>query len=138
MPLFTGDLEEEASQFGELLSGRSGAAMLEILIKERDLEKIALYWAKGAQIPWPALHREEGGRMMRLPTYPFARERYWISSNDKGPSHLLPERSREEAVPADADAGISIRHRLKTISDNGPVARTWHPCGSDPFPWELS
>ncbi|KAF1007425.1 MAG: Polyketide synthase PksL [Luteibacter sp.] len=43
------------------------------------LERVAQAWVRGVEIPWTALH---GGRVLPkvgLPTYPFARERYWLS-----------------------------------------------------------
>ncbi|MGD9365527.1 MAG: SDR family NAD(P)-dependent oxidoreductase [Desulfobacteraceae bacterium] len=49
----------------------------EVLLDRGTLEEIAAYWAIGGTVgtrTWAA----EGGRIMALPTYPFARERYWL------------------------------------------------------------
>ena len=53
---------------------------LQALAKERNLENIAECWVKGYQIPWELLHDGDHVRMVSLPGYPFARERYWVSS----------------------------------------------------------
>jgi len=51
---------------------------LNTAICQRDLEKIADFWLVGAEINWAALHPSSDRRWIPLPTYPFARERYWI------------------------------------------------------------
>ncbi|HEX8611503.1 MAG TPA: SDR family NAD(P)-dependent oxidoreductase [Telluria sp.] len=43
-------------------------------------EHIAAQWAGGADVDWTALHRAERPQRVSLPTYPFARERFWIAA----------------------------------------------------------
>ncbi len=45
-------------------------------------KKLAELWSKGFEIDWTRLYREEKPRRMSLPTYPFAKERYWIPEPD--------------------------------------------------------
>ncbi|SFW76604.1 Phosphopantetheine attachment site, partial [Luteibacter sp. UNCMF366Tsu5.1] len=71
------------------------------------LERVAQAWVRGVEIPWSALH---GGRTLpktSLPTYPFARERYWLD---------LPK--------ADVAPGASRLHPLlhENVSDLGRQA----------------
>ncbi len=54
-----------------------------------SLEEIAKLWASGANIDWPRLYDKRAAHRMRLPTYPFAKERFWVPS---GP-HSLAARS---------------------------------------------
>jgi acyl transferase domain-containing protein/NAD(P)-dependent dehydrogenase (short-subunit alcohol dehydrogenase family) len=42
-------------------------------------------WAYGVEVDWRAVHRGEKRRRVSLPTYPFERQRYWVS-----PSHAEP------------------------------------------------
>jgi acyl transferase domain-containing protein/acyl carrier protein len=42
------------------------------------LPTLAALYAGGAEIDWLAVNREAPGRQAALPTYPFARERYWV------------------------------------------------------------
>ncbi len=58
------------------------ASRCEAWTAQRDLARIAEYWAKGVGIDWARLYSDAGadarpGRIP-LPTYPFARERHWI------------------------------------------------------------
>ena len=44
-----------------------------------ELDPIAALWAEGEPIDWAALHAGRPVRPVPLPTYPFARERHWVS-----------------------------------------------------------
>jgi acyl transferase domain-containing protein/acyl carrier protein len=78
MPLFTGNLDEEGAALDLLLAGRLGEDLLRLLLAEHNLEKLASYWVKGGRIPWAALHHDGPFRLIALPTYPFARQHYWV------------------------------------------------------------
>ncbi|MCP4020984.1 MAG: amino acid adenylation domain-containing protein, partial [Desulfobacteraceae bacterium] len=81
IPFFTGDIETSDSKISDLVSGKTGKAMLDKLLADKELEKLAFYWVNGAKISWETLH--EGTRpMMALPLYPFAREKYWLPLTD--------------------------------------------------------
>jgi polyketide synthase PksN len=41
-------------------------------------EKLLAFWVKGLMVDWKLLYGEHLPRRISLPTYPFARERYWI------------------------------------------------------------
>ncbi|MED1915622.1 SDR family NAD(P)-dependent oxidoreductase [Bacillus thuringiensis] len=81
IPIYTGDLDEEHAGVRNLLSGKVGDTVLQVLLAENNLEKLALHWTQGGKIPWESLHPQER-RMISLPTYPFARERYWLSTSE--------------------------------------------------------
>src|SRR5690606_35295412 len=89
--LFTGSSEEENAEIRQLLSGRTGRSMLELLLAERDLEKLALYWVKGARIAWQPLHQGAARRLVALPTYPFERQRHWLPDEDPVQATSVPE-----------------------------------------------
>ncbi|MBW4478212.1 MAG: SDR family NAD(P)-dependent oxidoreductase [Tolypothrix brevis GSE-NOS-MK-07-07A] len=81
IPLYMGDVEADNSEVKHLLSGKSGEAMMEVLLAENNLEKIALYWVKGGKIPWRSLHKKGQASMISLPTYPFTKRRCWVETN---------------------------------------------------------
>jgi len=66
-------------------------------VDERQLRQIARLWVSGEEIPWQELHPSGLSKRISLPTYPFAREKCWIS---------LPE-SYASAQPSTANPGIS-------------------------------
>ena len=53
-------------------------------------------WLSGANVDWNALYGDARPRRVPLPTYPFAKERYWIA--DRGPRlSVADERAVEES-----------------------------------------
>jgi benzoate-CoA ligase family protein len=45
---------------------------------ERFLISLARAWVRGATVDWSGIFRGTGARRVRLPTYAFQRERYWL------------------------------------------------------------
>ncbi|MDX8047241.1 SDR family NAD(P)-dependent oxidoreductase [Gracilibacillus sp. S3-1-1] len=86
--------EENApdSKLKYLLSGGAGNEFIRRLVKEKEYEKLARLWLSGLEIDWNLLHTENNRRRLPLPTYPFARERYWI------PSPVLSKKKKDNTV----------------------------------------
>ena len=70
LTLFVGDEE-----FGETINK---------WIQRGKLGKLADLWVKGFDIDWNKLYAERKPRRISLPTYPFAREHYWLPVIVKG------------------------------------------------------
>jgi polyketide synthase PksN len=79
-PIYTGNLEDDLSNLKKLLSGKLGESMVQILLEEENLEKMALYWTQGGKIPWESLHEGQEVHRISLPTYPFEKRRCWVES----------------------------------------------------------
>ncbi len=62
-----------------LSESAEGRAVVEGLLRRRDLGELARLWCEGVSIPWQRLAGDSPAAPVRLPTYPFARERYWLS-----------------------------------------------------------
>lgn len=88
IPIFTEDLGEGCSRIKNLLSGESGQNLVETFLENREYEKIALYWSQGGEIPWELLHKGQVVQRISLPTYPFSKERYWISGETEIPCNI--------------------------------------------------
>ncbi|HEX8619040.1 MAG TPA: SDR family NAD(P)-dependent oxidoreductase, partial [Thermoanaerobaculia bacterium] len=54
-------------------------------IERRKLPKLLDLWVKGLTFDWGKLQGEPKPRRVPLPTYPFAKERYWIDEMSSGP-----------------------------------------------------
>jgi acyl transferase domain-containing protein len=50
-------------------------------VARRELLKLAQLWARGLELDWSRLYGELKPRRIGVPTYPFAKERYWIGSD---------------------------------------------------------
>ncbi|MBL6449565.1 SDR family NAD(P)-dependent oxidoreductase [Fulvivirga sp. 29W222] len=85
----SGEHEIEGIWTGQVGQPSEGEQPLEALkLSERDLEKIAEKWIAGADIEWNKLYTKDifGDNLPKritLPTYPFAKNRYWIEQTEK-------------------------------------------------------
>jgi len=70
----------DARRSAALIEGEAGRIFLQFTLEQRDLAKLAKLWIAGVEIDWAPLYRMERPRRVSLPTYPFARERYWIDT----------------------------------------------------------
>ncbi|PKM94961.1 MAG: hypothetical protein CVU84_08535 [Firmicutes bacterium HGW-Firmicutes-1] len=68
-----------------IMDGEEGREFLYRLIKEKKIEKIAQLWVSGTAIDWKLLYENRLPRRLSLPTYPFARDRYWLPEQKEKP-----------------------------------------------------
>ncbi|WP_375687046.1 amino acid adenylation domain-containing protein [Pseudooceanicola sp. LIPI14-2-Ac024] len=67
-------------------------------------------WAAGLDLSW--LHgRQSGGMTVRLPTYPFQRQRHWIAPPEAAPAAAAEVSTPRQEVPA-MSAAVDRRPRL--------------------------
>ncbi|UJF34786.1 type I polyketide synthase [Paenibacillus hexagrammi] len=168
-----GDTQELIAQMEAFLQGnklhancwkgniKQGKEIVNFLAEDEDLQelvhnwgargkvgKIAELWVKGYPIDWKTLDARNGVQRVSLPTYPFARERYWISgmkreasrakiSQDAAPTPLLQQEyvpSRPPAVQPATNSELSDSHLSKenvalppSHSDQTAAAPIMHP-----------
>src|SRR5579864_4366000 len=51
-------------------------------LAKKKFSKLLELWVNGLEVEWSKLYGEEKPQRMSLPTYPFARERYWIDTTN--------------------------------------------------------
>ncbi|XXT21477.1 SDR family NAD(P)-dependent oxidoreductase [Sorangium sp. So ce429] len=78
-------------------------------------------WVKGVNVDWRRLHGSDDARRVSLPTYPFARERYWVEATARGRSA--------------ATAAGAVLHPLaqRNTSDLGGLRFSADFSGAEPF-----
>ncbi|HEY0792385.1 MAG TPA: MupA/Atu3671 family FMN-dependent luciferase-like monooxygenase, partial [Chthoniobacterales bacterium] len=60
----------------------SARAVIEPLCSAEKLARMAEAWVHGATLPWHDLYPDGLPRRIPLPTYPFARNRFWVRPDD--------------------------------------------------------
>ena len=55
-------------------------AIVERCIAQRQLGKLLSLWSKGLDLDWRKLYGDSKPNRLRLPLYPFAKQRYWIEA----------------------------------------------------------
>ncbi|MEW2453734.1 type I polyketide synthase [Streptomyces albus] len=93
-----------------------GALAVALLRRDRPeptsaVTALARLWADGGRVDWHAFYAHTDARTTDLPTYPFARDRYWMQN----PEGTSPRRQRTERTAADG-----LRYEI-----------AWHPVTTD-------
>lgn len=105
--IIAGHIKDSDSAITEsLITGEEGEEFIKVIIKNRNVAKVAYLWIMGVKIDWTLLHRSRGV-LLSLPTYPFERKRYW-----------KPERSYIQAAESSLSDGLlgQIAHNLSMQS----------------------
>ncbi|MCP4626143.1 MAG: hypothetical protein GY850_21920, partial [bacterium] len=119
IPIFTGNRKKVYPEIKSLLSGKTGEAVLQILLAEKDLEKLSNYWVKGFDVPWESLYKGKSVRKISLPTYPFEKRRCWIEASNKvtvlDTRKGRSEKVEKEKIHEEIDFCGESRHQLKKM-----------------------
>ena len=83
--LWSGEVVPGDSNISRVWHTKTGQQLIDQALLERNLEQIGILWASGIEIDWKKYYegaRTETNKRQRvsLPTYPFAKERYWINA----------------------------------------------------------
>ncbi len=65
-----------------LVQGETGSAFVKAVVDNREFDKLAQLWVSGVDIDWRLLYEQQKPGRISLPTYPFAREWYWIPETE--------------------------------------------------------
>ncbi|ACL75234.1 SDR family NAD(P)-dependent oxidoreductase [Ruminiclostridium cellulolyticum] len=78
--LYRGNVKKSKDKSDLLIEGEEGEEFLRRTISKRKMEKLAKLWTAGIDIDWSLLYKKHS--VISLPSYPFARERYWVPKLD--------------------------------------------------------
>jgi acyl transferase domain-containing protein len=73
--VYRGSVGSRQASGGKAKRGKSGAAAA----GQRGAEGLAQVWVAGGNVSWEGAYGESRPARISLPTYPFAKERYWVS-----------------------------------------------------------
>lgn len=96
---------------------------IRVSLENNRLSKIAEYWVNGESIHWQDLYQDLRPRRISLPTYPFAKERYWIpdtgdvdsGTNVDSESNSAQVSTDNESIIRDSYVDDSKNNRTKGI-----------------------
>ncbi|MDM5187017.1 SDR family NAD(P)-dependent oxidoreductase [Bacillus sp. DX4.1] len=66
--------------------------MVEEYIKQNNVKGLAELWVCGATINWTNFYKERKLKKISLPTYPFAKERYWVAGKEENVTNQKSEK----------------------------------------------
>jgi len=79
---YRGNIKTNKTQSGLLVEEETDEAFLRMIIEKKELSKLASMWVSGIDIDWTVLYGHQKPQRISLPTYPFAKERYWVPSTE--------------------------------------------------------
>ena len=78
--LYIGEIKREKNALAAFAADEDMARAINSWIAKGKHGKLLELWVKGLSFDWPRLYGEVKPRRIPLPTYPFAKERYWVES----------------------------------------------------------
>jgi acyl transferase domain-containing protein len=124
------DVKKSRSLLQDLLSGEESALSVDALIADKDWGKLAQLWPAGLDVDWRLLYDFERPKTMRLPGYPFARERHWFD-DEAVELELAPARTMQRLLARDP-ASPRLFHAALTRSQ--PFLADHHILGEPTLP----
>ncbi|MGA1823079.1 MAG: thioester reductase domain-containing protein [bacterium] len=76
--IYRGNIRNDNATTALLIEGKEGEEFIKIIMGERKLAKLGQLWVLGIEMDWKALYPDHTPNLISLPTYPFAKERYWM------------------------------------------------------------
>ncbi|QUF67160.1 non-ribosomal peptide synthetase [Bacillus atrophaeus] len=73
--------KQHAKEAAWLTEDEDSAELIRKWATKGKVNKLAEIWSKGVHVDWSQLYMDVQPRRMSLPTYPFAKERYWASQD---------------------------------------------------------
>jgi acyl-CoA synthetase (AMP-forming)/AMP-acid ligase II/3-oxoacyl-(acyl-carrier-protein) synthase/acyl carrier protein len=92
--LYRGDAKKNKNALSSLNADDDTGSLINLWIQKGKYSKLIDLWVKGLSIDWGQLYEEgsnycaEHPKRIALPTYPFAKERYWVEGSRES-KHLL-------------------------------------------------
>ncbi|WP_343996904.1 SDR family NAD(P)-dependent oxidoreductase, partial [Ideonella azotifigens] len=84
--VYRGQVKAHKDTLAALAGDEDMAAIAEAWMAKGKLGKLLDLWVKGMAVDWQRLYGAVRPRRISLPTYPFARERHWVRTDDAKPA----------------------------------------------------
>ncbi|MGA8164059.1 MAG: SDR family NAD(P)-dependent oxidoreductase [Waddliaceae bacterium] len=102
--VYQGQVKRNQNILAEFTADEDLQKAMEAWISKRKYHQLLNLWIKGFVFDWNKLYGTETPQRISAPTYPFAKERYWITSKKPQESCIVPSRpSYQEVQKASVD-----------------------------------
>src|SRR5499427_4972703 len=108
---YRGEVKRNKEALTVLAADDDMAQTIEAWVAKGKYGKLLDLWVKGLTFDWRGLYGDRLPRRISLPTYPFARERYWTPAA----AAVSPEASKVEAMLDPADTPSAVEEPYKTM-----------------------
>ncbi|MFL9915755.1 SDR family NAD(P)-dependent oxidoreductase [Paraburkholderia fungorum] len=81
--VYRGELKRSQQTLAALTADDEFQETIDKWLARGKVDRLAQIWAQGLTVAWEKLYGEAKPQRISLPTYPFARERYWVPQDDR-------------------------------------------------------
>lgn len=128
--VFAGDGKDATTAL--LLDGPEGGRYLRAVVDAGRLDKVSRLWVGGAPIDWAELWPGTAPRRVPAPTYPFARESYWLTPGARFDALQAAEAGLVADTGAEADADTPATAGPRTPAAVEPAVPVETPAAAQP------
>ena len=130
--VYCANVKQSKDSAKKLIIGEAGDAFVQIIMGNRDFDKVAKLWVTGLNVDWALLYQKSNYRRLSLPTYPFVKERYWVKTDNSIKPQLLVNKQLEpnaiskttlQQSPAKALSNFSTRWREQKLSSSLSISQ---------------
>ena len=75
---FRGNVTRDKAALDLVIADEDSTELVERLVSTKNFKKLCRLWSRGLQLDWALLYHDERPQRISLPTYPFAKRRYWL------------------------------------------------------------
>ncbi|MFM0205761.1 hypothetical protein PQR53_38840, partial [Paraburkholderia fungorum] len=76
--VYRGELKRSQQTLAALTADEEFLEAIDKWLARGKVDRLAQIWSQGLSLEWEKLYGETKPQRISLPTYPFARERYWV------------------------------------------------------------
>ncbi|MCP4401849.1 MAG: SDR family NAD(P)-dependent oxidoreductase, partial [bacterium] len=121
--VYRGQVKRHKETLALFTADEDMANAIDAWIRKGKYTKLLELWVKGLMIDWNLLYGTDKPRRISLPTYPFARERYWIPEVERRKSNA-ESRTSPESENEDADKLLTFEETWQKQDISGPSVIT--------------
>jgi 3-oxoacyl-(acyl-carrier-protein) synthase/thioesterase domain-containing protein/acyl carrier protein len=112
--IFYGDVNQAENSLTSLITQEMTRKQLEISMQTNQWQQIALLWVHGVEIPWEIVWAGQAVQRVCLPSYPFAKDRYWVDIDAAGdPALIAAKTDRADVAVAAIDSGVRLNGHVQ-------------------------
>ncbi|VXD25132.1 amino acid adenylation domain-containing protein [Planktothrix paucivesiculata] len=116
--VFSGSVKPSATKLEKQSEKSNNSSLIQQAVQEKILEKVAQLWISGDSINWNLLYTELPQRI-ELPTYPFAKTRYWLpidrQKEHQSPTTTIINNETIENQTSDRETNFLELYRLEWV-----------------------
>ena len=131
--LYKGNVKKNNTHTELLIEEEEGGEFIRSIINKKKVYKLAQLWVSGVEIDWHLLYTEGKPEKISLPTYPFAKNSYWIRESSVATDIIMEKEEvavfrggwfDREGDEIKDEPSINEEASLSVTFDDVPVPRT--------------